>query len=70
MDFKKGNWNLNEALDFDLEKAADLLDDKAADRIAGNLRKHMGPGGFPGPSAGAPGVPNFGYDANQYKPSK
>ena len=69
MDFKNGNWNLNDALDFDLEKASDLLDDKASNRIAENLRKHMGPDGFPRPTAMAPGA-GLDYDSNQYKPSK
>lgn len=50
MDFKKGNWNLGDALDFDLEKASDLLDDKSSGKIVDNLRKHMGPDGFPKPT--------------------
>lgn len=71
MDFRKGNWNLNDALDFDLEKASDLLDDKSSNRIVDNLRKHMGPDGFPRPKDNQP--PRFNvesYDSNQYKPSK
>ena len=37
MDFKKGNWNVGDA--FDLEKAADMMDDKMAKNIMGDLRK-------------------------------
>ena len=70
MDFKNGNWNLHDALDFDLGKASDLLDDKASNRIVENVRKHMGPDGFPRPSALAPAVGSLDYDSNQYKPSK
>ena len=53
MDFKKGNWNIGDALgdDFDLEKAADMMDPKMAKNIMGDLRKQLGPGGFPKPSA-------------------
>ena len=40
MDFKKGNWNIE---DFNLDKGSDLLDDETANKIAGNLRKHIGP---------------------------
>ena len=69
MDFKKGNWNLNDALDFDLEKASELLDDKSSNRIVGNLRKHMGPDGFPKPPSQAPRFPPD-HDPHQYKPSK
>ena len=71
MDFNKGNWNLNEALDFDLDKVGDLLDDKSSNRIVDNLRKHMGPEGFPKASGLAPGiacVPDYaGYE---YKPKR
>ena len=51
MDFKKGEWKIGEFLDFDLDKASDLLDDKTSNRIAINLKKQLGPGGFPKPGS-------------------
>lgn len=48
MDFKKGNWNIE---DFNLEKASDLLDDRTSNKIVGNLKKHIGPQGFPKPTS-------------------
>lgn len=48
MDFKKGNWNVGDA--FDLEKAAELMDEKMAKNIMGDLRKQLGPEGFPKPA--------------------
>ena len=47
MDFKNGNWKLGDALDFDLNKESDLLDDKMAGKIVSNLRKQIKPDGFP-----------------------
>jgi hypothetical protein len=49
MDFKKGNWNVGDA--FDLEKAADMMDEKMAKNIMGDLRKQLGPEGFPKPTS-------------------
>lgn len=46
MDFKKGNWNASGAFDLD-NFQSDLLDDKMAKNIVGDLRKHIPPGGFP-----------------------
>ena len=49
MDFKKGNWNIE---DFNLEKdGSDLLDDQISSKIVGNLKKHIGPSGFPKPGS-------------------
>ena len=47
MDFKKGEWKIGDLLDFDLEKASEQLDDKTSNKIANNLKKQLGPGGFP-----------------------
>ena len=45
MDLKKGSWNVGAA--FNLEEfKSDLIDDKMAKNIAGDLRKHLPPGGF------------------------
>lgn len=49
MDFKKGAWNVGEATDFNIEDFADLIDDKMAKNVVGDLKKHMGPEGFPRP---------------------
>ena len=35
MDFKKGNWNFEDA--FDLNKASDLIDDKMSKNIISSL---------------------------------
>lgn len=35
---------------FDLNKASDLLDDRMAKNIMGDLRKQLGPEGFPKPT--------------------
>ena len=48
MDFKKGKWNVGEA--FDLNAASDLLDDKMQKNILGDLKKQLGPEGFPKPT--------------------
>jgi len=64
MDFKKGNWNLGDALDFDLNKASDLLDDKSSGKMVENLRKHMGPEGFPRPRESAANLNNLDQAAN------
>lgn len=69
MDFKKGNWKLNDALDFDIDKAADLLDDKSSNRIVDNLRRHMPADGFPKPTHQAPRISQE-YEQYQYKPCK
>lgn len=45
MDFKKGGWNPGP---FDPESyTSDLLDDKMAKNIIGDLKKNLPPGGFP-----------------------
>lgn len=46
MDFKKGGWNPTAGLNFD-NISSDLLDDKMAKNIIGDLRKNLPPGGFP-----------------------
>lgn len=46
MDFKKGGWNPTAGLNFD-NISSDLLDDKMAKNILGDLRKNLPPGGFP-----------------------
>ena len=51
MDFKKGEWKFGEFLDFDLDKSNDLLDDKTSSKIVNNLKKQLGPGGFPKPGS-------------------
>jgi len=44
MDFKKGGWNPS----FNIEDfKSDLLDDKMAKNIIGDLKKNLPPGGFP-----------------------
>ena len=44
MDFKKGNWKPS----FDLDNiSSDILDDKMAKNILGDLKKNLPPGGFP-----------------------
>ena len=44
MDFKKGQWKP----DFNVEEfKSDLLDDKMAKNIVGDLKKAIPPGGFP-----------------------
>jgi hypothetical protein len=47
MDFKKGDWKIGDLLDFDIEKASDQLDEKTSNKITNNLKKQLGPGGFP-----------------------
>ena len=37
MDFKKGQWNIGDA--FDLDKASELMDEKMAKEIMGDLKK-------------------------------
>ena len=64
MDFKRGNWKLGDALDFDLDKASDLLDDKSSSKIVDNLRKHMGLDGFPKQRDGAPILNDYDKIAN------
>jgi len=49
MDFKKGSWNVADS--FDLEKASELMDEKMAKNIMSDLRKQLGPEGFPKPAA-------------------
>ena len=46
MDFKKGGWNPSSAFDIN-SFSSDLLDDKMAKNIVGDLKKHLPPGGFP-----------------------
>ena len=43
---KKGNWNADFAFNLDNLKS-DLLDDKMAKNIVGDLKKNIPPGGFP-----------------------
>ena len=46
MDFKKGDWTPGQA--FDVEKyQSDLLDDKMAKNLVGDLKRNLPPGGFP-----------------------
>ena len=45
MDFRKGKWNVGDA--FDLNKASDLIDDKMSKNLVGDLKKQIGPEGFP-----------------------
>jgi len=52
MDFKAGKWNIAEA--FNLDKESDLLDEKISKNVLGDLKKQLGPDGFPkGQSAAA-----------------
>ena len=39
MDFKKGNWNVEDPLD--LDKASELLDDKVVKNVADDIRRQM-----------------------------
>jgi hypothetical protein len=39
MNFKNGEWKIGEFLDFDLDQASDLLDDKTSNKIVNNLKK-------------------------------
>jgi len=74
MDFKKGKWCVGDA--FDLDKASDLIDDKMAKNIMGDLKKQLGPEGFPRPPhGGAPANSGLYSDlnvppSNQYVPIK
>jgi hypothetical protein len=43
---KKGSWNPDSAFNLD-NINSDLLDDKMAKNIVGDLKKHLPPGGFP-----------------------
>ena len=45
MDFKRGKWNVGDS--FDLDKASEMLDDNMCKNIMGDLKKQLGPGGFP-----------------------
>lgn len=55
MDFKKGNWKPS----FDLgDINSDLLDDKMAKNILGDLKKNLPPGGFPKHKPVVTGTPN------------
>jgi hypothetical protein len=47
MDFKKGSWNPTSAVGGSDNFNSDLLDDKMAKNIVGDLKKNLPPGGFP-----------------------
>ena len=57
MDFRKGQWNVGDA--FDLNKASDLIDDKMAKNLVGDLKRQIGPEGFPKPRASKDGGPLY-----------
>ena len=40
---KNGAWNIGDSSDFNIENFADLIDDKMANNVVGDLKKHMGP---------------------------
>jgi hypothetical protein len=44
---KRGKWNVGDAFNLDKVSNDFLLDDKSANKVLGDLKKHMGPNGFP-----------------------
>ena len=57
MDFRKGQWSVGDA--FDLNKASDLIDDKMAKNLVGDLKRQIGPEGFPKPRLSKDGGPLY-----------